>query len=439
MKGLLMPTQPKTGNLPAGGPTGSPIPPTQVPADLAAILESMVPIIDAFRAASTTGENIEEQKSIAVDGGTVPLRLTSNGLLYRIVREHTVVITLENSAATAQVVDVSTLFPFNLISNEQLSISTSTVIFSCSGEAGLFAALRTRRGSLEGIVSGKGLSPALCRVVFGAGITPTAATANSVSGYGSISIAATTTSTITATFYEVIKTAFDRNNLVGVLPIQNNRVNVQLNLTLRKTLGDNDTSPLYVAGGAPGTLTLTSFSDTINTTSYFWSVPADPTLYAPMVENSFQTLEDTAQAANSGGVSAMKYLLQTEMLFTAIHILARDNNGALLPYTAMDPMVLTLSAGNAIVATRQAGTRRANDFIDYGDDRSGMAGYALWDGNNNKDDLSNPDDAGWVDTFNAANPTLAITLPTAGVAYPVEFSATREIIIPGNVTQSSVA
>jgi hypothetical protein len=63
-----------------------------------------------------------------------------------------------------------------------------------------------------------------------------------------------------------------------------------------------------------------------------------------------------------------------------------------------------------------------------------MTGYRLWDGADTTEALTITDDAGWVDTYAAAEPQLAIDV-LAGTVTPISYNVTREAIVAGAVQQ----
>lgn len=427
-----MPTSIRSNSMPVGGATATqPVSPTLTPADIAALLAELTPVIKAFREASTPTE-VQLNEQVLSAGQEDSIRISSVGLGYRLVSEHTVVFTVQNTAAAAQTVDLSPYFPYNAISKTSVQINGGATSYSVSGHGGLFVALRGRRGAF--LPDGTALNPALCRVVAGAGITLAASSSFSLSGYSSFSVAADTTGTITATFYTIEKLAMNRDNLLGSLPLQNNSVFASLSRSLASSAaGGNATYPMYVTGGVPATL-IATMSDTVKTTYKFWSVPSNPALYTDMISNSYQVLEQPKNALNSNGQGALAYNIPSNQFLTAMHLLVNDSNGN---YPEADTLFnrFTLQYnGGSIIPTLQFGERhRAETFLDYGADLIGeLPGYYLWDGNNTTDDVNQSDEAGWLDAYSAANPQVVADLATT-FSTPGSFSVIRESIVAGSV------
>ena len=424
----------RSNSMPTGGATATqPVSPTLTPADIQALLAAMTPAIEQFRQASSPLSVALNQQQLT-NGQEDSIRISSVGLGYRTISEHNVTIPLDNTATTAQVIDISPYFPYNLLANTSVQINGGATSYSVDGQNGLFVALRGKRGAFLPSSTGVSLSPALCRVTFGTGITPTASSGFSLSGYSSISVAATTSTSITLTFYTFEKLAMSRNTLLGALPLQNNQVYATLSRRIvANVVGTSALSPLYVSGGVPSTLTYSAM-DTINTTYKFWSVPSNPALYTDMITNSYQVLQQPKNPVNSNGVGALVYNIPQNQYLTALHLLVNDSTGAYPePDTLFTKYTLQYNGG-AIIPTLEYGQRhRAESYLDYGADVGGsLPGYFLWDGNNTTDDVNTSDEAGWMDAYSAASPQVVADIAT-NFSTPGNFSVTREAIVAGSV------
>ncbi len=530
--------------MPAGGVAAQqPVPPAgeMTPADIAALVEQMVPAVARFRQQASPLEVPLDTQTLGL-GGQAGIRIASVGLGYDVITHVTAIVTLNNTAAGQQVVQVSPRFPYNLLQNTQVQINGGATVYSAGGMADLSVAARTRRGfwipsqaggfgpalnpawcqigvagtgvavqnagfgvaglgtapivltaalspaavaanttseqlfTIPGIAAGDfllainkptqqaGLAIAQSRITAagqlavtfindtGLAITPTAAESYSVivyrapavstpglltpgalSGIASIIIPGATTATITADFYLIEKLALDRDSLLGALPLQNNSTYATLTRTVAAALGGgNATFPFFVAGGIPATLTLAVTSVTIKSTYQFWSVPADPGLYAEMVSNSYQVQEQTAMTVSATGPGALSYNIPQNQYLVAVHLHVVDGSNNVLAQNRLTFLKLQYNAGGVIPVQRFQDRMRAFQFSDYGADTAFVPGYFLWDGDETTEAIVDTDQAGWVDAYAAATPQfLADVDPT--VVTPLTFSLTREAVVAGAV------
>lgn len=422
----------RSNSMPVAGPTAQqPVPPTLLPADLQALIESMTPTITKFRQASSPNEIALNQQTLSM-GQSDSVPITSVGLGYRLVTEHTTTITLDNTASSAQTYQVSDKFPYNLIDNTTVDINGGAKTYSASGVGGLLVAVRGRRGALN--PSGTALNAALVGITL-TNVTSTASTGFTLSGYASFNVAATTTGTIVVKWIEFQKLAFSRDTLIGALPLQNKQTECSITRTMKGSLtGTNNLSPIYVAGGFPSTTTVT-VSDVVQTTYKFWSVPTDPALYQDMVMNSYQILEQPKNVVNNTGSEALVYNIPNNAYLTALHMLISDTNGNYVSTPTGIPKYSLTYSGSVLTPARSYGNRRrAEEWLDYGSDLGSVSGYLLWDGSNTTDDLNTSDEAGWLNTYTAASPQLIADVADT-LATPLNFSVTREQIVADAVNQ----
>lgn len=435
-------TSVRSNSVPSGGATAQqPVPPSNAPTDLDALKAALKPAIEQFRQMSSPMSVVLPSTTLGQNTSDGGVRIASVGLGYRTITEWTGTITLSNTAAGAQTVNFSPMFPYNLIQNTAITVNGGATVYSASGPAGLAVAARNRNNGLEMFNTystlGPKLAEALCRVaVTGAGVTVTnaAAGAQSLSGIASISIPATTgVATITVTFYTFEKLAFDRSSLIGVLPLQNNSTFALKVHTTSAWTGTTAQFPFFVAGSFPATTTLGGAGLTETTEYDFWSIPSDPNLYADLVGNSYQVQQQLNQTVTATGPAALQYNIPQNQFLIAAHVIASDGNGAFLPFTALDNRKLIYNAGSIIPVLQRAGLTRASQYMDYGDDRFGfLPGYFLWDGENTTEDLANTDQAGWIDAYLAAQPQI-VTDIASGTVTPVNYSVTRESLVMGAV------
>lgn len=426
---------------PAGGVTAQqPVPPSNAPTDLEAIKGALKPAIEMFREQSTPMSVVLPSSNFTQagtsDGG---VKLASVGLGYRTITEWTGTISIQNTSAGAQVVQISPWFPYNLIGNTNVTINGGATVYSVGGLGGLMVAGRNRRHMLfynqEESPFGPALSQAMLRISVGANgtVTNSSVTAPTLSGIASISVAASSTCVLTLTWYTFEKLAFDKDTLLGALPLQNNSTYAVKTHTLNSIGGGNASFPIYVSGGLPGT-TVLSLNVTETTQYDFWSVPSDPGLYQEMVSNSYQVQEQVNQTVNAVGTQAFNYPIPQNMFLTTLHIIARDGTTTQqpLPWNGLGKRYLQYNAGSVVPVVQPVGHLRAAQYADYDRDLFTFPGYFLWDGEATTESIVNTDQAGWIDCYMAAAPAyLADVLNT--VTTPVTFSAVREQIVMGAV------
>lgn len=425
----------RSNSMPTAGQTAQqPIAPTNANTSVDALIESFAAAIADFRKSSSP-EQVDIDQVVLTPGITKTARIPSVGLGYLLESEHSLTITLSNTAGTAQTVNVSPWFPFNVLANTNVQLNGGNVVYNCDGPSGLLVAARPRRGVLD--ISGGSISPALAKVtISGSGVTTTAATAGtSISGYASMSIPATTgVATITATFITNEKLAFSEDSLLGALALQNNQVFAPVARTLvGSVLGDNAQSPLYTSGAVPATLTASGVQDTVSSSYDFWSVPLDSALYQAMIGNAYKVLQEPANTVSATGSGALKYNIPQNELVTALHLIASDDNGDYLDTITALPYYQIKFGGGTFIPTQQHANRsRAQHLFTYGSDVSNLPGYQLWDGNATSDQITASDEAGWLDTYTAASPQF-ISDVLAGTVTPLTYSVTRESVVLGAV------
>lgn len=421
-----------------------PVAPAHVDPNISALVDALQPMQTRFRQQASPMTVDLESKSFSSSVVSVQTRISSVGLGYRTITWWHLVFNLVNSAAAAQSISLSPLFPFNCISRTTVQINGGAMVYNASGVGGFLAAARKNRNALRFDTTGgfgPALSPAYVQVQVGTNGTATNATKPSLSGIASISVAASSTCVLTVDMWTQEKFALDRDSLIGALPLQNSATFAQLTYTLQPAFTGGATAssfPFYNAG-ANTTATLQNTS-TVQSSYDFWSVPSDPALYADMIGNSYQIQEDSGNPAASNAADGLIYNIPRNMYLVAAHLLAVDGNSALLPVQAAEgstsiisPLRLQYNAGTVRVVQMEYGRWRNRQFVDYGADRAIIPGYYLWDGEATSESQSQTDNAGWLDAYNAANPQIIGTLGS-GIALPATFSLIREQIVAGAVS-----
>lgn len=423
----------RSNSVPPGGTTTlTPSPPTQTSPELAALIDELTPTITKFRQNSSP-QNVNLDDTVLGIGAEQSIRIASVGLGVFCVSHHSLSITLDNTSTSSQSVSLSPHFPYNNLANTSIAINVGSKTYSASGAAGLFAAARTRRTALKNVSNG--LDAALVNVTFGSNLTPTGASSMTLSGYSSVSVAASSSGTITADFVTLEKLAYSLDTLIGALPLQNNSVFATLTRrSASSILGTDVSTPLYVSGGVPSTLSATA-TMTTKTEYDYWSVTSDPTLYAPMVTNSYQLLEQEGLSTQSTGNHAIAFPIPQNELLIAIHMIAKNGTAgaqSYLPKSAVNELSISYNGGKITPVTEYQVRQRAKQFLVYGYDVQDLPGYRMWDGDDTSDSINNTDSAGWIDAYTAASPYFYGDV-VSGTSLPINYSITRESIGQGQV------
>lgn len=423
----------RSNSVPPGGTTAiNATPPTQTSPELQALIDELTPVVTKFRQNSSP-QNTQLNQSTVNVGGQDIIRISSVGIGTMTYRHHHLVINLKNNATTAQTVNLSPTFPYDYISSTEIGINVGSKTYSASGPAGLYVIGRVHRGSLRAV--NNGLDPAICTVSFGSNLTPTASSSFTLSGYDSVSVAASSSGTITADFITVEKMVYTLDSMIGGLPLQNNSVFATLTTTGVSTLiGSDVTTPLFVTGGPPSTLTGTGV-DTIDSEYDYWGVPSDPALFAAMVTNSYQVLEQKGGSTNSTGQGAITYDIPQNELLIALHLTAiqgASGSKTFLTPAQIQQIKVQYNGGKVVPVEEYYFRQRAKQYLAYGYDAQQLPGYRMWDGDDTSDQINNTDSAGWLDAYTAASPQFVADLASS-VTTPVNYSITRESIGQGQV------
>jgi hypothetical protein len=424
---------------PAGGSTAQqPVPPSNAPSQLNAYTNSIPPLVEQFRGASSpmdvTLPTTTFSSGAVSDGG---VKLASVGLGYRTLTSWTGTMTIANTSGSTQTINVSPWFPYNLIQNTNVTINGGANVYNVGGVNGLMVAMRNRRSQLflsEGQPFGPALPQALCNIaVSGTGVTVTNSSTASFSGISTIAITTGNTATITLGFITIEKLAFDRDSLLGALPLQNNSTYATKTHTLNALSGGGAQFPVYQSGGLAAGLAV-GISLTELTEYDFWSVPSNPQLYAEMVSNSYQVQEQTNLTVSATGSQAFVYNIPQNMFLIALHVQGRNAATAPVPmnWNDLSNRKVMYNAGSVIPLVQPTPQLRAAQFMDYDRDVQTIAGYAYWDGEDTTEDITNTDQAGWIDCYMAASPQFVCDLASA-FTLPLTYNICREQLVMGAV------
>lgn len=454
-------------NMPVGGMTAtqSVTPVGQMtPADIAALVDQLTPASQKFRANSTIQKVTLPDMAWTAQGQSIPIQIAQVGLGKKTRTWHHIAITLNNSATGAQTVQFSPWFPFNLLGSSVVKLNGGAAVYSASGDGGLVASSRRNRGFFQladpaNSGYGPSLAPSVCAITVGANGTITNATTGGLpyvlSGIKQVSIAAGTSSVVTADFVTEEWFVYDDETLLGCLPLQNSSTYATLQRTLASqfiTTGAADTTkPFFNAGAA---ITITAVAGTSKTEYEFASVPSDPSLYAPLVSNSYQVTEQSQITGTSGNQGLQYNLSQNEYLI-ALHRILVDSTG--VPIAFSDGNIGTQAAVNAanyFAAAFSSNERKIQynggkvipvddtparlqeqQYRTYGDERArGLAGYLLWDGNDTVNDIqAASDDMNWIDSYNVASPQEIEVIGGSVANTPIVARYIRESLVSGSV------
>lgn len=349
-------------------------------------------------------------------------------------------ISLVNTAATAQDVNISPDFPYNLLSNILVQFNGQTVITNLSGYEALGIMAKRYKGVLIGLQASAGSKKndqLKCRVATGiayveAGANVTLTQGDGLTGVTKATVAANSTGVLNFGFYLQIPFTLRQDLLLGLIPMQNNSVYASVTLTVPALLGANAGSPLYVSGGVPSTLTATA-NITCQPTYNFWSIPMpnNPQLYAFLVSHSYMLLSQANNPINKTGAEALQYLLPNNYYLLSLLLTIRDSNNALVNVAQMVDNPFLSYNGTARVDRRDINTRMARQIIFY----EGVPvplGQLLWDGTDISYLTNGTNTTKWLNMYLANNPMFVADV-ASGFALPGSFSVLREQLVPANV------
>jgi hypothetical protein len=352
-------------------------------------------------------------------------------------------INIKNTAGAPADVSLSPEFPFNIFSNILTQFNGSTVINSLSGYELL--GVMAKRG--KGVLLGQGASAGTdntgdqvnARVnrstawaTAGTDLTITAG--NGLLGISKVTVAANKTGVLNFGMYLHLPYTMRNDILLGLIPMQNNSVYANVQLTCPLLLGATAASPLYVTGGVPGTLTVDSTAIQCQPTYNFWAIPMpnDPKLYQYLVSHSYMLLSQPANPISKTGPEALVYNMPNNYYLLTLLLTLRDGNGALQNIaSALDNPYLSYN-GTARVDRRDIKTRLARQNLFY-EGISSPLGQLIWDGTADVTHLSNgANSTKWLNMYLANNPQFIADVVN-GLTVPASFSMLREQLVPANV------
>lgn len=368
---------------------------------------------------------------------SVSFNLTNTGLVEKVSLAIKGSINLKNTAGTTQDVSLAYDFPFNIIQNlnvlfnGQLTLVNASgyELLAMSGKRNKNVFLRDFSGYTGRTAKAARVSRDTANITVGAGLTLTAG--DNICGYNKVTVAANTTGTLSFEIVLEIPFVFRHDTPLGLLALQNNSIVAQVNITAPSILGTTAQSPCYVATAVPSTLTVDSSAISATPVQYYWETPADKTLYAYFVANSYMLLSTPNLTAKTTGTQALQYQMQNNFILTALLLTARDSNGGLVdPVTSFDYPTLNYN-NNTNVDRMPLQVREYLQERFYQNKPFGL-GQVLWDACIHEYESNNLSDSSFLNMYTANNPQFYMDILN-GVSVPLTYSALREIIVPAQV------
>lgn len=399
-----------------------------IPMDMQQVIDFMTPQVVRFRENSSPMNVMVDLQTLAI-GQTKQFRIQSTGLGERIIHKITVSIALVNADTNPQAVSFSKEFPYSLLPNISTSINGNTAITSASAYAYLLESARRYRSFAVNPADAR-----TCQVTAGANITLSAGT-NTVSGYSGASIAASSTGIINATFYFETPYVWNRETMLGLLPLQNSSTYAQITYQMASAmLGTDAGSPIYVASAIPSTLTYSSSGSTLTALPRydFWAVPNNPALYQTFILNSFQIIEQSNNPLPSTGAGALKFQFPLNSYLLANTLVLRNASNALVNVNSVVSSIYMQYNSNVTPFKTDLGIHEFAQYQFYRNDWSQL-GTVIWDGTATGQQVNVSDETGWVDLYSVSNPTFIADIVSGSITLPATYSLTRAQLVPADV------
>lgn len=350
-------------------------------------------------------------------------------------------ISLVNAATSSQQVNLSFDFPFSLISNETVQFNGSTVLHSMSGYENLaIMAKRGKRVLTNEVVSGASgsyfqqakarVDNAIASITAGANVVLNAG--NNLCGVDYVTVSASSTGVVNFKFYVEIPFTMSKANLLGLLPMQNNSVYLNIGLTTPTLIGTTQESPLYVASAVPATLTNSS-TITVKPCYNFWAVPNpnDPSIYNFLCSHNYLLNSQGGNVQAATGAGSFKYNLANNCYLLALLLTMRDSTGAFVDIPATLNNACLSYNGTALVDKAEQRIRDARDRI-YRLGVHSALGQFMQDFTD-VDFLPNGvNSSKWLDMYQANNPQWIADV-AAGFSTSGTYAVLREQLVPATV------
>lgn len=345
------------------------------------------------------------------------------------------------SADTDQVLNVSTEFPFNLMSNINVQFNGQTVIINMSGYEALGIMAKRSKGIILGAAASAGAAfmQPLARIdkslaYLTAGANVTFATGNKLCGVDTITVTKNTTGVINFGFYLEIPFTIRKDLLMGLIPMQNNSVYCNVALTCPSILGSTAASPLY--GTIAATTTVSTTAMTVYPHYDFWAIPVpnNAQLYAYLVSHSYMLLSQGSNPIAKTGAEAFQYGMPNNYYLLSLLATVRYSTSALADIyhatTGLDNIYLNYN-GTARIDRRKTRARFARDVY-YRRGISSLPGQFILDLTDADTDSNGLNTTKWLNMYQANNPMLVGDVQS-GFATAGSFSVLREQLVPANV------
>lgn len=352
-------------------------------------------------------------------------------------------VKLVNTAAAGQAVSIAPEFPFNLISNIFTQFNGQTVLNSLSGYELLGVMAKRSKNLFYGAAASAGskFAQSKARVdkamaYIEAGNADTTLTAgDGLTGISSVTIAASKTGSIKFGFYVELPYTLRKDILLGLIPMQNNSIYANVNITVPGLLGTTPVSPFYVADAIPATLSVDNATSVKAQPTYnFWSIPApnDPKLYSFLVSHSYMLLSQPNNPLNKTGSQALQYNMPNNYYLLSMLLTLRNSGGVLQDvYTKLDNPSMSYN-GTAIVDRRDMKTRMARQFLNY-EGFPAPLGQLIWDATDVSYLPNGTNTTKWLDMYLANFPQFVADVDATLSALPASFSVLREQLVPAQV------
>lgn len=350
-------------------------------------------------------------------------------------------ITIVNTSGADKTFTIAYDAPFAFLSNVNFEFNGQTTVLNASAyELNTLAATRSKGFIPEPVVPAGssfaqnliriGASKAYIKAISGC----TLATGNSITGSGSVTVTSGSTGILEVGFRTNCPFVYRQDLPYGMLPMQNNAIFLSMKLSSPTTIGATAASPLFIAGGLPAGVTVTTALN-VYPTYNFWQIPVNPKdaqYYLPFVANNYIIASQGNNSLSATGKEAFQYNLSTNYYLLKLIATFRDSTGALLDtYANLDNPYMFYN--NTARVGRCSMLTKFDRDMDFYEGAPGALGQLIWDGTNSGMYQSNSlNSAGWVDMYDANNPQWIADVAST-VSLNVTYSVLRETLVPNKV------
>jgi len=264
----------------------------------------------------------------------------------------------------------------------------------------------------------------------------TLATGNSLTGYTSVSVNASSTCTVNFMLNIEIPFTLRTDLPIGLIALQNNSLICQVNVTAPALLGTTPVNPFYVATTIPATLSIDTAPAPAITgipVQYYWETPANKNLYGYFVSNSYMNISIPSQSFKNTGSQAFQYQLQNNFILIGMLFTMRDSANALIDMATKSTNFF-LNYNNTTSVDKQP--QAVKEFLQeqYYEGSPTCKGQIIWDATIHEFESNGLIDTSFLDMYKATSPQFFMDIDST-VAAPGTFSAMREIIVPAQIRQ----